>query len=73
MSALILIEYVVDWSKTVAVSFFFNKFNNFFRIKKKNSKCTIWDAFSSRNDIKLWYSESDLLKIKESINTLSNL
>ena len=72
MSALILIDYGVDWSKIVAVSFFFNKVNNFFTIKKK-SKCTIWDVFSSRHDLNLWYSETDLLKIKESINTLSNL
>ena len=73
MSALILIDYGVDWSKIVAVSFFLDKFNTFFRIKKKKSKCTVWDVFSLCNDIKLWYSETDLLKIKESINTLSNL
>ena len=34
MSALILIVYGVDWSKIVAVSFFLNKFNTFFSIKK---------------------------------------
>ena len=73
MSAPILIDYGVDWSKIVAVAFFFNKFNIFFTIKKKKSKCTVWDVFSLCNDIKLWYSETDLLKIKESINTLSNL
>ena len=73
MSALILIDYGVDWSKIVAVSFFLTNSIIFSESKKKKSKCTIWDAFSSRNDIKLWYSETDLLKIKESINILSNL
>ena len=34
MSALILIVFGVDWSKIVAVAFFFNKFNIFFTIKK---------------------------------------
>ena len=47
----------------------FGQIQSFFHHKKKY-KCTIWDIFSSRNDIKVWYSETDLLLIKESINTL---
>ena len=72
MSALILIDCGVDWSKIVAVSFFLTN-SMIFSESEKKSKCTIWDVFSSCNDIKLWYSETDLLKIKESINILSNL
>ena len=69
MSAPILIDYGVDWSKIVAVAFFLTN-SIFFSQSKKKSKCTVWDVFSLCNDIKLWYSETDLLKIKESINTL---